>query len=437
MRLSGLLILALSCAVPAWMFATLPNVSDKIALFSQYLGSVALILMAWGMVMATRLPGVEALFGGMDRTYVLHKWAGIIAMVTMLVHDTVDAEMRGLGRETALVELGETLGEISLYGLLILVVISVATFIPYHLWRWTHKGMGAFFVAAAVHFALELRPFALMDPLGLVISGFCVMGTLAYAYTLLPLPMRRAHRYLISEVAQTGGATTLTLTPKGRGIRHHAGQFAVATFAGAGLSEPHPFTIASAPRADRSLRLSIKALGDFTTRLPKALTLGQEVQIQGPMGRFLRRGARRPEVWVAGGIGITPFLAWAEALGDQDTNPIHLFYCVRSRPGAPHLARIEALARSRENLTLHVMASGEGNRLGADLIAEIVDLSRAKVAYCGPEGLRHALQKGLRAHGVGPRDFHYEEFEFRTGIGLGALAKWVAGRAVHQVRART
>ena len=50
-------------------------------------------------------------------------------MTAILLHDTVDAEMNGHGAETILRELAETLEELSFYGLLILVVVTIATFI--------------------------------------------------------------------------------------------------------------------------------------------------------------------------------------------------------------------------------------------------------------------------------------------------------------------
>ena len=183
----GLLVIAATTLVPAYQLFMLPNVTDKAALFSQFLGLAALILMAWGQILATRLRVIETVFGGLDRVYVLHKWAGIIAMSALLLHDTIDADMRGLGRETALNELAETLGEISLYGLLILVVISVATFIPYHLWKWTHKAMGAMFAAGAFHFFFIMKPFAMSDPVGLYTAIFCVAGLAAYIWMLLPV----------------------------------------------------------------------------------------------------------------------------------------------------------------------------------------------------------------------------------------------------------
>lgn len=421
----GLIVMIATTLFPAYQLFALPDVTDQVALFSQYLGLAALILMAWGQILSTRFAGMEAIFGGLDRIYVLHKWAGIVAMAAILVHDTVDAEMRGLGGETALTEVAETLGEISLYGLLILVVLSVATFVPYHLWKWTHKAMGALFVAGAFHFVFIMKPFAMTDPAGLFTGLFCVAGIAAYVWMLLPERLRPARRYRVAGIEKTGDALAVSLVPVGRPVRAAAGQFGILSFTGSGQPEPHPFSF-SKLGDDGALRVTVKALGDFTTRLPRVLEVGQDVRIQGPFGRF-RLAAKGPEIWVAGGIGVTPFVTWAEALA-VDAPDMHLFYCVKSRAGAPHLAEVEALAAARPNLHLHVVASAEGQRLSPEMMADVVGvdvLAASKVSFCGPVGLRRSLQKALPRYGVSARRFHYEEFEFRTGVGLKRLAAWV------------
>ncbi|MGC3939563.1 ferredoxin reductase family protein [Roseobacter sp. EG26] len=417
----GLFLIVVTALFPAYQLITLPDVTDQVALFSQYLGLAALVLMAWGQILSTRLPGIELVFGGLDRIYVLHKWAGIVAMTAILLHDTIDAEMRGLGRETALNELAETLGEISLYGLLILVVISVATFIPYHLWKWTHKAMGALFIAGTFHFFFIMKPFQMSDPAGLYTSAFCLVGIMAYIWMMLPERMRPSHSYKILNLERTGGALAISLKPDGKGIVPDPGQFGILRFTGSGQSEPHPFSF-SKISGDGTLRVTVKALGDFTSNLHNELDVGQEVHVQGPFGRF-RLSNRGPEIWIAGGIGITPFLAWCDAL-DTHSDPVHLIYCVRSPQDAPHLTEVQALADEKPNLTLHVIFSYEGKRLSADLIANMVgtDLSQMKVSFCGPVALRRSLQTGLLRYGVTARRFHFEEFEFRTGVGLRRLA---------------
>ena len=255
------------------------------ALFSQYLGMLALIAMAISQLIATRIAPVEWIFGGLDRAYVLHKWLGIGALVAILLHDTIDAEMTGLGRETLLVEVAETAGEIALYGFLILVVITVATFVPYHLWRWTHRLMGGCFIFGAFHFLFILKPFSVDDPLGLYVASFCVLGVAAFAWRLLPARMRPSRSYGVSDLETTGGALAITMTPKGRALRYRPGQFA---FAGFGGSEPHPFTISKAPGDDGSIRMTVANLGDFTTRLSRSLSVGTGRSHRRPL-RALRK----------------------------------------------------------------------------------------------------------------------------------------------------
>ena len=434
MKFTGLGVIALSLLASAFLFAGLPATPDPLALASQWVGTVALILMAWAQIMATRLPGVETVFGPLDRVYVLHKWSGIIAMAAMLIHDTVDADIRGFDGGL-LADFGETLGEVSLYGLLILAVISVATFIPYHLWKWTHKAMGAFFIAGSVHAFLIAKPFAMTDPLGLYLYAVCGLGALAYIYTLLPETMRPTHQYTVAAVTQTGGATEVTLAPVNRGLRHQPGQFALLRFPLAGGLEGHPFTLSAAPRDDGRISVTIKSLGDHTRRMTKALEVGQDAIVQGPFGRFTIPKGKRPQVWIAGGIGITPFVSWAEALPKQGAE-CHLVYCVRARSQAPHLERIEVLAASNPRLHVHLVDTSQGPRLSSDMVAEIVGvdlLEAANVAFCGPAALRETLRAGLSTYGVTARRFHFEAFEFRTGVGLEALALWLGKRAWAQV----
>lgn len=426
----GLILIGATTLVPAYQLFSLPGITDQTALFSQYLGLAALILMAWSQILSTRLPGIEHLFGGLDRVYILHKWTGIVAMGAILMHEAVGAEMRGLGRETGLNDFAESLGEISLYGLLLLALVSVATFIPYHLWKWSHKAMGALFAAGALHFFLILKPFAMTDPAGLYTGAFCVAGIAAYLWMLLPDRLRPSYRYKIAKLETTGGTLAVTLVPKGTGIRPLPGQFGVLTFIGAGKKEPHPFSFSKIDY-DGTVSVTVKALGDFTSTLGKALEIGQRVRVEGPFGKFHCVG-KGPEVWIAGGIGITPFLVWAENLKTK-SDPVDLFFCIKSRKMAPHLNEIEKLAASRPNLTLHLVVSGEGKRISAEMIADTIGpkLSRAKVSYCGPSSLRETLKKQLRNYDVTSRQFQSEEFEFRTGIGFTRLLRWLSGRILN------
>lgn len=420
MRPFGIVLILAALLAPLIWYAEWIAGRDGTAMFSQYIGSVAIIAMAIAQLLSTRMQWLETVFGGLDRMYVIHKWLGITAILSLLIHDTVDAELTG--QETFLTDLGETLGEISLYGLLALVVITIVTFVPYNLWKWTHKLMGAFFVFGAIHYILLMKPLAPVIPVGIYMLVFCVLGTVSYIYTLLPV--RGGKSFIVEDVTNFGSALSVTLRPEKRGISHRAGQFAFLKFDLAGFEEVHPFTISQAPTQDGTLRFTIKRLGDYTGRIGKAIKVGTKAKVSPAYGHFKRSG-KNPEIWIAGGIGITPFLAWASELKKAD-HPIDLFYCVRSESEAIHLEELKSKA-ALENFNLHLIVSSQGERLSADLISKKVSfpITDADAFYCGPEGLRKAIFHGLKLEGLSSRRFHYEEFEIRSGIGFRKIISWL------------
>jgi len=395
----GLTLIVLSVLWPITGYWDLAAKYNNAAILSQYLGSVSLILMGTSQLMATRAKGLESLFGGLDRLYLYHKWLGILAMAAMMLHDTVDADIKGLGRKGWLADIAEESGEIALYGLLILVVISLTTFIPYEIWKKTHKFIGAFFVLSAFHYLFINKPFETADPLGLYISAFCLIGIASYMYMLVLHGMlERKHPYKITNLIRHGSVTELELSPIKKGLRHKAGQFAFIYANG----ESHPFTIACAPNDERRLTFAIKQLGDFTKQLGLSYETGDTIEVSRAFGKFTFR-PKKHQTWVAGGIGITPFLAWIDQLEEQAERKIDLFYAVRT-------ANDLAVFQDRlihPNITLHPCISEEGKRLSPDMLN---DKSKDTIYFCGPKSLRQDLQKDHRVK--------FEEFEMRSGLNL-------------------
>lgn len=443
MRFVSLVIVSVAIFAPLiWYYEIAATQGDLSALFSQYIGSAALIAMAISMVIATRARFLAVFLGPLDWQYLLHRWLSAASMIAILLHDTIDAEMEGLGRETALVDIAETVGEVSLYGLLILVTLSVATFIPYHIWRWTHKLMGAFYVFSVFHYVFILKPFENFDPLGVYILAFCALGTFCYLYTLAPFERRGSRPYRVTSVAETGGAVAVTMTPEGKSFTHKVGQFAFIKFDFPGLEEPHAFTISSEPRKEGSIRFTIKALGDYTTRLAETLEEAMRqnkvmARVEGPFGGFHPGISNKAELWVGAGVGITPFISAAEALpsdGSGKGTLIHLFYAYRGIEEAPHLDHLRALAAEKEVLTLVEIDTSFDKRLTADLILESLGGARPHGFFCGPAGLLSSLKDGFTKAGV-RQSFHAEAFEIRTDLGLGRAGSWI-GRRVGKAAAK-
>ena len=104
------------------------------------------------------------------------------------------------------------------------------------------------------------------------------------------------------------------------------GQFAMVYIEAKDGWHRHPFTIASAPHED-VVRVTVKALGDYTSRLQELIEPGMPAVIGGPHGRFSHWKGTDRQVWIAGGVGVAPFLSWLRALdGHQLPHRVDFFY---------------------------------------------------------------------------------------------------------------
>lgn len=421
MKIQGLLFIIVASLLPWIWYGPLATQGGGAAAFSQFAGAVSLILMGITQLMATRIKGVEALFGSMDRIYVLHKWLAIFALGAAFLHANIDAELGNIVLNGRLEDNAEDIGDLAYNGFIFLTVTSLITIIPYKFWKWSHRLIGLFFALAAYHYIYVAKPFAVFDIPGLYIGAFCLMGIASYLYLLLPrLFGHNSVKYKVDSVIQHKSATEINLKPEGRGITHKAGQFAFINFNPLLLQEVHPFTISSAPQPDGNLRFMVKGLGSYTKRLTKMLEAGSTARVSSPFGHFSLRPTKGPQVWIGGGIGITPFMAWAQALPAEWPSPTRLYYCVPTAADALRVEEFEGAAKRVENFDFSLAASREGKRLTAQQIVDELegDIGEAHVYFCGPTGMRDVLKQGLVNHGLRPSQFHYEEFEMRSSIGV-------------------
>ena len=247
------------------------------------------------------------------------------------------------------------------------------------------------------------------------------MGVGSYLYLLIPRWFgHNSAKYTVTAVEQHKDVAVITMHPEGKGIKHKSGQFAFVNFDALSLKETHPYTISSAPNSSRALNFRVKSLGSYTKRLGKKIKPGMKARVSGPYGHFTPRQSDGTQVWVGGGIGITPFIAWAEALSPDWATPTHLYYCVSESGAAIYLRAFEQIAASVPNFNFTLVVSDEGTRLTADRIEFDLegDLAQTNVYFCGPTGMRETLRHGLVAKGLGFNRFHYEEFEMRQGVGI-------------------
>ena len=406
-------------------------------------------LMALIMLLALRLPLLDRLMGGMDQVYRLHKWTGIAAAVTAIAHWGAK-ESSGLiksfwGRAgkpehdavipwlTDARGFAKDLGEWAFYLLIAMVALTLmARLLSYKHWRVLHRAMPLLFLAFVFH-AVALMPLTFWAlPLGVIMAPLLALGSLAALWSLAGWVGRlRSHAARIHSVTvlgdTEGGVDTgapleviCAMPPSWHG--HRAGQFAFVRFDAA--EGAHPFTIASAPDAlgtspagEPLLRLVIKPLGDYTRTLRQQLRAGQRVDIEGPYGCFDGEGSsHRQQVWVAAGVGVTPFLALLEARqpgmapADRDAASVQMHYCTPNAQRDPLMARLQDLcAQAQPPVELTVHCGAQGQRLKPQDLQ--VGTTPLDIWFCGPQGLGDALHQ----HARGPSRWrlHRESFVMR------------------------
>jgi predicted ferric reductase len=408
----------LGATAAGWLAFADAKGDDGSVAFALFIGSVSILLMSWSNTLATRSGLLEPLFGGLDKMYRWHRWFGAMAVGAMWLHiQTVD-DVKGIrGASKSVAEAAEELagtGEVLLY---VLIVASLVRWIPYRWWRQSHKLLILPYVFASWHFHTATKPYANSSLWGRWFQAIMLLGIATWAYRVLWRDgIRRGVAYRISGIDRTSSVTTLEMEPAKRKMKFRPGQFVFLRIGSRSVSEPHPFTIASGP-SEPVLRIHVKNLGDWSGTLADRVSVGDTVRVEGPYGRlhlFPKRS--HPVVWIAGGVGITPFLGTISEGGGTGHVP-HLFYAVRSRNEAPGLD-VLASAHAEGRIVLHLHVSDEGSRLRPDDLRDVFGpngLRGAHVAMCGPDALINDMTRTVRS--LGARHVHVEAFDIRTGIG--------------------
>jgi ferredoxin-NADP reductase len=207
---------------------------------------------------------------------------------------------------------------------------------------------------------------------------------------------------------------------KPAGFSHDAGQNAMFTLIdppqtdAAGPSRP--FTIASAPH-EPELMIATRMRDSAFKRTLAAVPLGTKLEMEGPAGvMVLHEDAARPAVFLAGGIGITPFLAMARDWAKRRLpHQIVLLYSNRRPEHAAFLGELEALQGPKFRLVATMTEApgwkGEKRLISRELLTEHVkDIAAPIYYFAGPPGMTMAVQGMLTELGVREDDMRSEEF---------------------------
>ncbi len=182
------------------------------------------------------------------------------------------------------------------------------------------------------------------------------------------------------------------------------------------------FTLASAPH-ERDLLIATRMRDTAFKRVLKSAPLGTPLEIDGPSGiMVLHEDAARPAVFLAGGIGITPFRSMARhAAHERLPHRLVLFYGNRRPEDAAFLTELQALEGKNPNYRMVAAMSepeksaqswsGEKGFIDRALLGRhLSDLKGPVYYFAGPPAMAMAMQKLLADAGVPEEDMRSEEF---------------------------
>ncbi len=402
----------------------------------QFVGAESSLLLSIGLVLISTLPWVEEWFDGIDRAAIWHRRVAITGLVLLLPHVLLSSNPDGTS-------LGGPLGAIGAIGLLTLAAWAILprwqSVVPaplrglvlagrdaplvrdlrrifggYERWRVLHRTTGLFVAAGFVHGVLDATPFDDAPVLRWSYVAIGAVGLGFYVYReLLARFFLSLHDYQVEAVREIEeGLVEVTMRPLGRPVEFVPGQFAMVYLEAKDGWHRHPFTISSAPHED-VVRVTVKALGDYTSRLSELIEPGMPAVIGGPHGRFSHwRGTDR-QVWIAGGVGVAPFLSWLRALDSHLPHHVDFFYTADGE--APFAVEILEISDRHASLHTHLIDTSVEGRLTLERVLAAVDgdPGALSVFMCGPPGMLRTFQTQLLLAGVRSRRIHREHFDWR------------------------
>lgn len=353
--------------------------------------------------------------GGLERMYRWHHFLGVGAYLLLLAHPlalAVDAWRESPHLAWQMLSPASEgwpvwLGWISLLFIMVGLAATFSSKVSYRTWRWLHGLLSIGVLFGMLHLVL----------LGIseAVIAAVLLAVLLLAWRIIRVDLGTAARpFVVQSVDRIADAVVeIALHPLSTPVASAAGQFVlVAFFDGAtfrGCREYHPFTVSSI-QPDGQISIGVKSLGDCT-QLIQSVEVGVAARVHGPFGVFLAERSPGPELWVAGGIGITPFIALLRE--SPPSWPTTLLYLYRQETDAAFLNELRVLAATAPLLSVTAVATGDDVPDLPSILPDSATLFGRQCYLCGPPALITTVRQVLVERGVKPDHIHFERFDFR------------------------
>jgi predicted ferric reductase len=397
------------------------NSVNPLLFLSQLFSLVGTVLFSLSFVLSSRTRFIEKLFDGLSDTYKTHHFIGALGFILLLNHPFF-LILKAFFNESPIrlyfIPVGShsyNYGIFSLYFLIALIVFTLFINFKYNTWKFTHTFMGLSLFFAMLHTLNIESDISRNIILGLWIKSLLILGCIAYIYKLFFYKkLSGSYTYKLVKLETVGRIHNIVVTPKGKSMKFQAGQYAfIRIIDNKNIStEEHPFSMVE-KLANKDIVFSIKKSGDYTDKLDK-LTEENTFEVIGPFGLIHTKLNKDCDyVFIAGGIGITPFVEAVKKVLNQGKNA-YMFYSVHNQSEALYDNEFKVLENKFSNMYYSLWTSNTQGRLHVSRVQSIVgDLTNKFFFVCGPKSMMNDFDKQLKQKGVKSKNIYMEDFDLR------------------------
>ncbi|BBX89842.1 ferredoxin [Mycolicibacterium boenickei] len=203
-------------------------------------------------------------------------------------------------------------------------------------------------------------------------------------------------------------------------FRYAAGQFITIRARIDGAEHPRCYSMSSSPAVERDLRITVKRDRDglVSNWVNDTVSIGDELHIAPPEGRFVLTSTDRDVVTFAGGSGITPVFSLVHSALATTTRRARLFYANRNRESVIFQDALSSLIDVHAGrLEVHHHLDDRDGIVSPQQVADFIgsaeprgDHAHTDYYICGPAPFMDTVERVLLDAGIPKRQLHLERF---------------------------
>jgi NAD(P)H-flavin reductase len=201
-------------------------------------------------------------------------------------------------------------------------------------------------------------------------------------------------------------------------INYVPGQFCVIKMDG--FEKEHPFTFVK-PANGKKIEFTIKSMGEFTEAMHN-MNIGDKIEVKEPEGESLNfdKSVKEDVVFLAGGSGITPFMAALRYMIQEDMkNQATLIFSNRKKEDIIFEKELEEMSKKYRIKVIHTLTKDNEDsfkykhgHIDKEMLETYIQNIDKKIIYiCGPPGMVEDLRKKLKEMGVDESAIRWEDWQ--------------------------